>query len=440
MNSTEELREALARLQHENERLRIETAHAQRLLAGLEHLLRVTIDEDPFLGVFESLRTVFTFEQAMVLAEAEGVRDRLDCIVAEPRSLVGLSWPVHGFFRKVMSGRVAATFSSAELEEWRAAPPGAPSPEQPALYLPIRIRERSGVMVLLRRPDSPGFDRDHVALARRFSLLASHALASYDARATIRAHRARALAAEEASNAKSLFIANMSHELRTPLNAIIGFSEVMGNEMLGPLGNQRYREYLDDIQDSGRHLLGVINNLLLFAKMEAGQHRTEIESLDLGEELTTVLRMLQMEAKRREVRLIAGEIDPDTLVRADAQSLRQILINVIGNAIKFSPVGGRVEIARAPAPEAGRLRISVADRGCGIPHDTLRQLGNPFVQAEGAFARRHQGTGLGLAICFGLAQAMGASLTIESEEHAGTTVILDLRLASDGAPKGAGPL
>lgn len=246
--------------------------------------------------------------------------------------------------------------------------------------------------------------------------------------------------AQEADRIKSEFLTTVSHELRTPLNAIIGFSEVMGNEMLGPLGNQRYREYLDDIQDSGRHLLGVINNLLLFAKMEAGQHRTEIESLDLGEELTTVLRMLQMEAKRREVRLIAGEIDPDTLVRADAQSLRQILINVIGNAIKFSPVGGRVEIARAPAPEAGRLRISVADRGCGIPHDTLRQLGNPFVQAEGAFARRHQGTGLGLAICFGLAQAMGASLTIESEEHAGTTVILDLRLASDGAPKGAGPL
>ena len=434
MNSTEELREALARLQHENERLRIETAHAQRLLAGLEHLLRVTLDEDPFRGVFESLRNVFTFEEAMVLAEAEGAHDRLDCIVAEPRSLVGLSWPVHGFFRKVMSGRVAATFSSAELEEWRAAPAGAPSPDQPALYLPIRIRERSGVMVLLRRPDSPGFDRDHVALARRFSLLASHALASYDARAAIRAHRARALAAEEASNAKSLFIANMSHELRTPLNAIIGFSEMMGTEMLGPLGNQRYREYLEDILGSGRHLLGVINNLLLFAKMEAGQHRTEIESLDLCEELTSVLRMLQIEADRREVRLVAEEMERGTLVRADAQSLRQILINVVGNAIKFSPAGGRVRVSRGRA-EAGRLRISVTDEGCGIPHDTLRQLGNPFVQAEGAFARRHQGTGLGLAICFGLAQAMGASLTIESEEHAGTTVILDVRLASDGAAR-----
>lgn len=427
MNSTEELREALVTLQRENDRLRVETAHAQRLLAGLEHLLGVATDEDPFVEVFASLHSVFTFEEAMVLAESGD--ERLECIVGEPRSLIGLSWPTGKFFRKVMEGRVVATFSSTEIDEWRAAPPGAPSPEQPALYLPICVRERRGLLVLLRRRESPGFDRHDVALARRFSLLASHALASYDARASIREHQARALAAEEASNAKSLFIANVSHELRTPLNAVIGFSELIAAETLGPLGNPRYGSYLQDVLSSGRHLLGVVNNLLLFAKIEAGQHRIELEPLELEDELQSAVRMLRVATETRGIRLIVDGIGGRQAVWADPQSLRQILLNVLGNAVKFSPSGGSVRVSHAPAPDAGWLRLTVADEGCGIPPGTLRQLGNPFVQAEETFARRHQGTGLGLAISFALAEAMDASLAIESEEGVGTAVHLDLPVA-----------
>lgn len=437
MNSTEELREALVTLQRENERLRVETTHAQRLLAGLEHLLGVATDEDPFVEVFASLHSVFTFEEAMVLAESGD--ERLECIVGEPSSLVGLSWHTGSFFRKVMEGRVVATFSSTEIEEWRAAPPGAPSPEQPALYLPICVRERRGLLVLLRRKESAGFDRHHVALARRFSLLASHALASYDARASIREHQARALAAEEASNAKSLFIANVSHELRTPLNAVIGFSELIAAETLGPLGDPRYQTYLQDILSSGRHLLGVVNNLLLFAKIEAGQHRIELEPLELDDELQSALRLLRAATERRGIRLIVDEITSRAMVWADPQSLRQILVNVLGNAVKFSPSGASIRITLAPAPGSGRLRLSVSDDGCGIPPDTLGQLGSPFVQAEETFARRHQGTGLGLAISFALAESMNASLVIESEEGVGTAVHLDLPVAETGADEALRP-
>ncbi|MGE3933542.1 MAG: sensor histidine kinase [Rhodospirillaceae bacterium] len=430
MNSNEELREALTALQRENERLRLESAHAVALLAALERILRLEFDADPFVSVFESLRSVFDFADAMVLAEC-GDR-HLDCIVATAPPMRGLRWPVHRFFRSVMDGRVAATFDNRDLDEWRVVPDTFMSPEQPALYLPLRIQGRGGVLVLLRAAGAPGFDRNDVTLARRFALLASHALAAHDARQQIRDNHTRALAAEEASESKSLFIANMSHELRTPLNAIIGFSEFIDSGILGPVGNPRYGEYVRDITSSGRHLLAIVNNLLLFAKMEAGQHRAEVEPFDIAAELGVVQRMLQIEADRRGVALSVAPATP-AMVEADAQSLRQILINVIGNAIKFSDHGGAVRIALDAAASEGPVELRVADSGCGIPAVTLAQLGNPFVQAEGVFARRHQGTGLGLAICFGLAEAMGASIRVASRAGAGTTVTVALPAAGAAA-------
>jgi len=429
MNSTEELREALTALQRENERLRLESAHAVSLLGALERILRLEFAADPFASVFESLRSVFDFAQAMVLAES-GDR-HLDCIVATASAPKGMRWPVHRFFRSVMDGRVAATFDNRELEEWRVVPAEILSPDQPALYLPLRIQGRGGVLVLLRDAGADGFDRNDVALARRFALLASHALAAHDARQQIRDNQARALSAEEASEAKSLFIANMSHELRTPLNAIIGFSEFIDSGILGTVGNPRYGEYVRDIMSSGRHLLAIVNNLLLFAKMEAGQHRAEVEPLDLGAELQAVQRMLQIEADRRSVAVaVAATPERPAVVAADSQSLRQILINVIGNAIKFSDHGGTVRVSLEADAEGETVVLRVDDDGCGIPPDTLRQLGNPFVQAEGVFSRRHQGTGLGLAICFGLAEAMGAAITVDSVESVGTTVAVALPSAA----------
>ena len=421
---TEQLREALLSLQLENDRLRQENDHAVLLQGAFESLLTISIDDDPFASVFDSLRSVFTFDQVMVLAEQDNAC--LRCIVAEPRALIGVDWPVGAFFTRVMGGRVATTFSNEGIEEWASIPPDLLSPRHPALYLPVSVRDGRGVLVLLRDVGSGGFDRSHVALGQKFALLASHALAARFARDMISANAARALAAEDASEAKSLFIANVSHELRTPLNAIIGFSDFILSRIMGSIGNRKYEEYIEHVRSSGEHLLSIVNNLLLFGKMEARQHAIEVEPVSLASEVAYVRGMLMLEAERHDLTLQFTPIDEALVVWGDKQSVRQILINLIGNAIKFSKAGDVVRIdLDCPAGQRA-VTIRISDQGCGIPRETLDQLGNPFVQAEGVFSREHQGTGLELAICFGLADAMGASIAIDSVVGTGTTVSLTL--------------
>ncbi len=446
MKKSEELRETIGALQRENDRLRSENLQASLLLRALESLLRLQLDDDPFLSVFESLRGMFTFEQAMVLVE--DTADELACVTAAPAALVGYRFPIGAFFRKIMSGRVSATFNHDGLEEWRGIARDATgnvagnaasglrdalTPAQSALYLPISVRDRRGVLALLRAPTDEPFDRTHVALAKKFSVLASHALAAKYASDRIRTSEARALAAEEASKIKNLFIANMSHELRTPLNAIIGFSDLIHREQFGPISPKQYGEYAGDILTSGRHLLGVIDNLLLQSTIEAGHYKIHLESLLLDQELGQIIRILQMEADRLAIRLSYVNADKSIAVNSDRRSLRQIFLNIIGNAIKFSSYDSGVEILVTPRPEAGRCQVRVIDHGCGIPETVLRQLGAPFVQADGTFSRRYQGTGLGIAICFGLTQAMGATLSIDSTEGIGTTVSVDLPLVAEPA-------
>jgi len=182
MQSSEELRETLVTLQRDVDWLRTEAAHAGLLLRALDQLLQTGADADPFSGVFDSLRDLFGFAQAMVLAEDGD--DRLDCVVAQPPALAGIRWTSGPFFKRVMAGRVSATFSNHDLAEWRNLPPGSISPAQPALYLPIRVRDRRGILILLRAEGGEAFDRNHVVLGRKFALLASHALAARDARQT----------------------------------------------------------------------------------------------------------------------------------------------------------------------------------------------------------------------------------------------------------------
>jgi diguanylate cyclase (GGDEF)-like protein/PAS domain S-box-containing protein len=181
VSSSEHLHETLVALERENEHLRTEAAHATVLLQALESLLRMELEDDPFSAVFASLQTVFDFDQALVLAQ--GNDGRLECIAAIPPALVGVSWRAGTFFRRVMDGRVSTMFCNREIEEWRHAPPGL-SPDQPTLYLPIRVRDQRGVLTLLRAAGGRGFDRNHVALARKFTVLASHALAAREASRT----------------------------------------------------------------------------------------------------------------------------------------------------------------------------------------------------------------------------------------------------------------
>lgn len=234
--------------------------------------------------------------------------------------------------------------------------------------------------------------------------------------------------AQTADRLKSTFLATMSHELRTPLNSIIGFSEILSSQSFGPLGHGNYAEYARDIHVSGRHLLGVVNDLLLMSKLDAGQHQIEIEAVALDEIVRESERMVSADAQARGIEIAVAPPAEPLDVLGGHQALRQILINLLGNAIKFSPEGGRIDVAwRRAGP--GRCALTVADRGCGMPADVLARLGRPFNQSDSSFTRHHQGSGLGLAICFGLARAMNGAIAVSSAPGAGTAITLEMPLA-----------
>ncbi len=244
--------------------------------------------------------------------------------------------------------------------------------------------------------------------------------------AELKASNARAEAAEETSRSKSAFIANMSHELRTPLNAIIGFSELISTEVLGAIRPARYRDYVQDIHASGRHLLQIVDDVLHVSRIEAGRFEPVVERVSLNEAAAECIRMVEVLGATRGISLKAISA-PDMNVLADRRALRQILINTLSNAIKFSPVNGSVEVSWRD--EGDRCALRIQDHGCGMPPEVLKDLGKPFVQAEHAYSRQYQGTGLGLAISFKLAEAMGGSITVSSRMETGTAVTLRLPLA-----------
>ena len=225
--------------------------------------------------------------------------------------------------------------------------------------------------------------------------------------------------AEAANRAKSEFLANMSHELRTPLNAILGFSEILQNQMFGPLGSEKYREYSRDIHESGQHLLNVISDILDMSKIEAGHMRISCETVDLAPLIEETLRltMLQAEKKHIDVR----QACPDHLLTvADRRAMKQILLNLLSNAMKFTNAGGKVEV-RARKVE-GAVTLTIADTGIGIPKSALQKIGQPFEQVQSQYAKSKGGSGLGLAISRSLAHLHGGAMRIYSVEGKGTII------------------
>ncbi len=245
--------------------------------------------------------------------------------------------------------------------------------------------------------------------------------------------RTRALAeardrAELASRAKSEFLGNVSHELRTPLNAILGFSEILKEQLLGPIGSPRYVEYADDINKSGTHLLGIVNELLDIARIEAGRMHLSVEPLDLGSEARRTLDIVRGTAFSHQLILedrIPANLPP---VLADSRALRQILLNLLSNAIKFTPEGGRITL---DAHQEGTewITVSVRDTGVGISPENLRKVTEPFTRVENQFVRSHEGTGLGLPIARLLTEGLRGSIALESEVGVGTAVHVSLLLA-----------
>jgi len=225
--------------------------------------------------------------------------------------------------------------------------------------------------------------------------------------------------ADAANRAKSHFLATMSHELRTPLNAIIGFADLMRHEMMGPIGNDRYSAYIADIHLSGEHLLQLINDILDLSKAEAGKLELHEETIDLAEVIRSVVRVNRPCADQFGL-AVETRLPPRLpMLRADELRLRQVLFNLIGNAVKFTPPGGQIEIRVDADPKEG-MRITVSDTGTGIAPEDLTRVVEPFVQAGGAVNPGHSGTGLGLPAVKAIIELHGGTFALKSSVGSGT--------------------
>lgn len=229
-------------------------------------------------------------------------------------------------------------------------------------------------------------------------------------------------AAETANAHKSDFLAKVSHEIRTPLNAIIGFSEMMSNERFGPIGNQRYIEYANDISRSGRHVLDIVNDLLDISKIEAGEMDLDFTAVRLNATVAEAISLLQPQANSQRVIVRTALSDRLPDVVADTRSVKQILINILANAIKFTPAGGQIVVSTSYEP-SGSVLLRIRDTGIGMSREELEQAMKPFKQApSGAARQRGEGTGLGLPLTKAMTEANRATFSVSSTPNEGTLV------------------
>ncbi len=289
---------------------------------------------------------------------------------------------------------------------------------------------------------APWYNRIRLTGSLALLAIAAAAIATgmiYRQAKRLEAERRRAIeaqfAAEHASRSKSEFLAHMSHELRTPMNAVIGFTEMMSSEVFGPIGSPKYREYLKDIAVSGQHLLHVVNNVLDLAKVEAGQWKMEEEPVRLREFTVSTVQTVRERARAARIGVEVDAGAPGITLRADPRLLRQILLNLVINGIKFTEPGGRVFVGWSLG-EDGALALAVRDTGVGMSPEDAKRVLQPFGRGSALLARARHDTGLGLPLCKRFAEMHGGSLVIASVLGRGTrvTVVFPKELVTEEAP------
>jgi signal transduction histidine kinase len=293
------------------------------------------------------------------------------------------------------------------------------------LFVPLTARGRTlGVLGIATTGERRRFtprDRELAGeIARRSAIHLDNA------RLFAAAERART-EAERASQAKSEFLAVMSHELRTPLNAIAGYTELLEMGVRGPVTAQQVED-LRRIKQSQRHLLGLINELLNFARLDAGGVHFDLRDIAVSECISATIALVEPQVRSHGLQFEPQTIDPSIIVHTDAEKLRQILVNLFSNAIKYTPRGGFIRVLVDFDSE--RVRVQVADTGAGIPADKLETIFEPFVQVNRTLSTANDGVGLGLAISRDLARAMGGDLTVESRMRSGSTFTVHLKRAT----------
>ena len=241
------------------------------------------------------------------------------------------------------------------------------------------------------------------------------------------------VAAEQANISKSEFLANMSHEFRTPLNAVIGFSDTIIQEIFGPIGNERYSGYLNDIQSSAQHLLELINDILDISAIDVGKIELNETEVDTVEVLSSCIGYVTIMAQDQAVELTTSISEKLPVISVDERRLKQIIINLLSIAVKFTPEGGRVTLF-SEIDENGDLIVQVIDTGIGIATENIAKALSPFDQIDRGETNIHEGTGLGLPLSKNLAELMGGHFEIESKVGKGTTVTLILPVSTDSQP------
>ena len=230
--------------------------------------------------------------------------------------------------------------------------------------------------------------------------------------------------AESAYATKSQFLANMSHELRTPLNAIIGFSEMIERQLLGPIGTEKYLDYISGIRESGEHLLDMITDILDMSKIEAGKYELDIEQVNIVKLIKLAVHMMEGRALDDSIKLSVEADNEDLIAQLDRRAVMQVLLNLLSNAVKFSKNASTVRVECLEREDY--IAIKVHDTGIGIPASKLAVITKPFEQVSNQYSRDHEGSGLGLAITKELAELHGGALHIESKVGAGTVVTIRL--------------